>query len=316
MKFSIIIPIYNVEMYLKECLDSVLNQTNKLFDTEVLLIDDGSTDGSSKIAKDYEQKDNHFIYYYKENGGLSDARNYGVKKAKGKYLIFLDSDDKLSLNCCQKLSDVIDQHHPELILFNFNLYYDNGNKEKYSHSLSEGFVLAKKYLMQTPCAWNKVILKDIFIKNQLSFPVGLWYEDRGLTTQYVNYVHSIYFIDEELLDYRQRIGSITKQKTFNPKILDIYEIMDLVYNNSNLNDYYLEIEYIYILELLLSYGTMFIKFDKKELVQKNLKILNEKFPNWYKNLYLKEHKLQFIFCQLLRYKLFNFAKLIVKLKDK
>ena len=88
---SIIVPVYNVEPYLRQCLDSVLGQTFKNF--EVLLVNDGSSDSSGDICREYVEKDSRFHYFEKENGGLSDARNYGIERAQGEYLTFIDSDD-------------------------------------------------------------------------------------------------------------------------------------------------------------------------------------------------------------------------------
>lgn len=91
MKISIIIPVYNVLDFISECVNSVLNQTYKNF--EILLVDDGSTDGSSQLCDEFGNKDNRIRVYHKKNGGLSDARNYGICRATGDYIIFLDSDD-------------------------------------------------------------------------------------------------------------------------------------------------------------------------------------------------------------------------------
>ena len=90
-KISIIIPVYNVEKYLRRCLNSIINQTYK--DIEIILVDDGSTDNSGKICDEYKEKDNRIVVIHKENGGLSDARNAGIDIAKGKYIGFIDSDD-------------------------------------------------------------------------------------------------------------------------------------------------------------------------------------------------------------------------------
>ena len=94
MKFSIIVPVYNVEKYLKRCLDSIQNQTYDNF--EVIIVNDGSPDHSQEIIDEYVKHDDRFLSYQKENGGLSDARNYGVKYATGDYLLFVDSDDYVS----------------------------------------------------------------------------------------------------------------------------------------------------------------------------------------------------------------------------
>ena len=101
---SVIVPVYNAEKYLKKCLDSLVNQSYK--DLEIILVNDGSQDGSEKICKDYEEKDSRIILINKNNGGPSSARNSGIEKANGEYLSFIDSDDYLALDFYEKLEDI------------------------------------------------------------------------------------------------------------------------------------------------------------------------------------------------------------------
>lgn len=98
---SVIVPVYNVEQYLRQCLDSILNQTYP--EIEVLLINDGSTDASDEICREYAERDNRIRYFVKENGGLSDARNYALDRAEGEYVTFVDSDDFLMEQALEKL---------------------------------------------------------------------------------------------------------------------------------------------------------------------------------------------------------------------
>ena len=100
-KVSIIVPVYNVEKYLKRCIDSLINQTLK--DIEIIVVDDGSTDNSGQIIKKYQEKNSNIKYYKKENGGLSDARNYGMKYAQSEYIAFLDSDDFVDKTMYEKM---------------------------------------------------------------------------------------------------------------------------------------------------------------------------------------------------------------------
>ena len=114
---SIIVPIYNVEKYLRQCLDSILNQTYQNF--ECLLINDGSPDNSADICREYVEKDSRFKYFEKENGGLSDARNYGIRQSKGSYITFVDSDDWLEENAVEILMKRAEETGADLIYFNF-----------------------------------------------------------------------------------------------------------------------------------------------------------------------------------------------------
>ena len=116
MKFSIIVPVYNVEKYLEKCLKSIQNQTYDNF--EVIIVNDGSTDLSKEIINVFEE-DHRFKGFYKENGGLSDARNYGIKYTTGDFLLFIDSDDYIDKNLLKKLNYIIEKYNPDLIKFNF-----------------------------------------------------------------------------------------------------------------------------------------------------------------------------------------------------
>ena len=114
---SIIVPIYNTEQYLKKCIDSLINQTYK--NLEILLINDGSTDNSDSICNEYVKKDNRIKYYKKENTGVSDTRNYGIKEAKGSYLTFVDSDDWLDLTTIENCMKVMIDKQVEILKFSY-----------------------------------------------------------------------------------------------------------------------------------------------------------------------------------------------------
>lgn len=127
-KISIIIPVYNVEKYLKRCIDSVINQTYK--DIEVILIDDGSTDDSAQICDDYCKKDNRIQVIHKENGGLSSARNVGIEKSTGKYIMFLDSDDWLELETCDIVYKTAQNYNADIIMWPYVREINGKSKKK------------------------------------------------------------------------------------------------------------------------------------------------------------------------------------------
>ena len=118
VKFSIIVPVYNVEKYLEDCLDSILKQTYD--DFEVIVVNDGSTDNSQKVIDNYAKRDNRIKAFKKKNGGVSDARNYGISKAKGEYFIFVDSDDTINDKLLEKLDKEI-KKYDEIDLIKYQL---------------------------------------------------------------------------------------------------------------------------------------------------------------------------------------------------
>ena len=182
-KISVIIPIYNVEEYLVDCLESVKRNVEDL-DAEVLLIDDGSTDRSSVIAKLYAEKVQGFYYYRKENGGPSSARNYGVSLARGKYLFFVDSDDMLVDGILQKMLTIAEKCGTELTICNVARIQDRLIIESYLHEcvfqgLRDNYIHIKQYpnLVYDSTSWNKLILRSFYINAGVYFPEGYLYED-------------------------------------------------------------------------------------------------------------------------------------------
>ena len=176
-KFSIIIPVYNVEKYLKKCLDSVFNQTYK--DYEVIVVNDGTKDNSMDIVKDYDVK-----VINQKNQGLSAARNAGVKKATGEYLIFLDSDDYWEKDLLKELSKSL-KNNPDLIRFQINEVYEDGKTISYPEesftnlSGPDAFKKIVKYHF-VENAWCYAINREYYIKNKFKFTPGTIHEDFGL----------------------------------------------------------------------------------------------------------------------------------------
>ena len=123
MKVSIIVPVYNVERHLNKCLDSLVNQTLK--NIEIIIVNDGSLDNSQLIINEYSNKYKNIRTFIKKNGGLSDARNYGLKKAKGEYVLFVDSDDYIALDSCERLYNTAKQDDVDVLIGNY-IKVDNG----------------------------------------------------------------------------------------------------------------------------------------------------------------------------------------------
>ena len=222
-KYSIIIPVYNVEKYIKKCLDSVFNQSYK--DYEVIVINDGSKDESMKIVDKYD-----VIRIDQENKGLSAARNKGCSIAKGEYLLFLDSDDYIEKDLLKNI-DVSTKNNPDLIRFQIKEVFEENNKEtNYSEESFEGLngeeafnKIVKYHYIEN--AWAYVIKRDYYKKNKFEFKPGTIHEDFGLIPLIImksKIVNSINYIG---YNYRQRSGSIMSQKNYEKtkkKVKDFY----------------------------------------------------------------------------------------------
>ncbi len=291
-KVSVIVPVYNVEKYLIKSLDSLVNQT--LEDIEIIVVNDGSTDNSKKIIEVYKEKYQDKIKYLeKPNGGLSDARNFGIPHATGEYIAFLDSDDYVELDTYEKMYNKAKEENADMVECDFIWEYPNKTK------IDTGTIYTNKKEMLTYArvvAWNKLIKRDLLEKYKIKFPKGLRYEDVEFFYKMVPYYNKVSFVKEPLIHYIQRESSISKVQ--NERTKEIFEVLDNVieyYKNKNLyNEYKDELEYTYTRLLLCSSLFRMVKIKdkkvKKELLNTTWAKLNEKFPNWKKNKILKENK--------------------------
>lgn len=244
-KLSIIIPVYNVEKYLNNCIDSILNQTYK--DYEIILIDDGSKDNSPSICDDYAKKYENIKVIHKANGGLSSARNAGIRNASGEFLMFIDSDDFLyDYKCLEKLSD-----HFAYDVIQYKMIYYYEKKKKYVE-LKRLNVKEDTYLNQlkelvendifSVSACNKIIRKDIIVTNNIYFDETLLSEDIDWSLSLYLKACSIKLVDENVYVYRQqREGSITskmKPKNIQSLYYIINKWINYNYNNDLIKDIY------------------------------------------------------------------------------
>ncbi|HEZ4118064.1 TPA: glycosyltransferase [Neisseria meningitidis] len=245
MIFSIIVPIYNVEKYLRCCVDSVLAEN--FADYEMILVDDGSPDGCGKICDEYAGKYPHIKVIHQENGGLSDARNAGIRAAKGDYLIFLDSDDywadtNRSKNArgggilfdLQQLAD----KKVDLILhpssFNYRdipkgADFSDNDFVRHFETLVEG-----RYYIAN--AWTKIVRREIIIKNNLFFPKGYIHEDFPYSLKLARFVKTFAFYDNPFYQYRVLGNSIShnvKYKNFSDMLAHLDRGVDFLVENRN-----------------------------------------------------------------------------------
>ena len=209
-KISVIVPIYNVEKYLTECVESILNQTYK--NIEIILVDDASPDNSGKIADDFAKKDNRVKVIHKPNGGLSDTRNAGMAIATGDYLMFVDSDDYLFPNSCEVLVNKIHNENADYVIANYINCHESGalwekpifNLEKYKEFKLDIKDYADSFFIMNSSACNK-IFRTSFIKGlNLKFRVGLPAEDAIFTTYCFLKSKRVYYIPDIVYAYRQR----------------------------------------------------------------------------------------------------------------
>lgn len=221
---SVIIPVYNVETYIKKCINSVLDQTYN--DFEIILIDDFSPDRSIELAKDILENQSRIPYKIiskEKNEGLSAARNTGIENSNGKYLLFIDSDDWIEKETVQKLSETLKATEAGMIVFRIREVYDDDTNSNILGSLPPGILTGKQALIKLfkdefPAHICKILFsKSLF--DTIQFPVGVVYEDM-LTLPYLLVKEQrVCFIDDVFYNYVQRSGSITR--SYNPDIIKV-----------------------------------------------------------------------------------------------
>lgn len=231
---SIIIPIYNIMDCLEKCVDSCINQTYQ--NIEILMVNDGSTDGTGELCDKLKEKDDRIRVFHKKNGGSSSARNLGIEQAKGEYLGFVDSDDFISPTMYEELVNAVLEYEVPIAQVSRDEIDDKGNKlpdvcippDKAFLCTSDEFM--KELLMHRgDCSFcTKLIKKDLFIDKR--FPVGKLNEDFYLLLQMLKEVKGIYILPGQLYHVFYRIGSNTRKKDkneFSRVFMDIVENADV-----------------------------------------------------------------------------------------
>lgn len=213
-KISVIVPVYNVEKYLPECLDTLVNQT--LNDIEIIIIDDGSTDRSRQIIQQYRERDARLAVLRQENKGNGASRNTGVAMAKGKYVLFVDSDDWVLPHTCQLLYEKAELHQLDVLVFNYYLVFSHRCLERDAF-IHPDIMDGKHYIEQSLKAnvfstppWNKLIKTEI--AKQMKFEVNCIYEDLEYSFAVMLRAGRVSSIGNSLYYYRRfRQGAITQR---------------------------------------------------------------------------------------------------------
>lgn len=247
-KLSIVIPVYNVEYYIAQCLESILNQSFK--DLEIICVNDGSTDNSLSVLQDYKAKDDRIIIIDQKNEGSGVARNAGLSIAKGEYVYFVDGDDWLEDNALEKAVLKSDELNTDILIFGGLSYYEGKGKnggysanklpKKYLDKVFSAKEIKKDIFKFPSTAWTKLYRRDFLIKNNIKF------QDIKAGQDQLPFFHSmikaerIALLPENLYCYRKNrkgaVTSVKKKKNFSP-IYVFYGIEDMLKSENLLDDY-------------------------------------------------------------------------------
>ena len=264
---SVVVPVYNVDRYVSKCLDSIINQTYK--NLEIIVINDGSSDNSLNICKEYANKDNRIIVLDQDNCGLSETRNRGINIASGKYIGFIDSDDVISPYMFEYLYKAITENNSDISICGCDYFARNPCFDTLYKVSNINCIDALKELMIdrkiTNHAVDKLYKKNLF--DSIKFPVGKKYEDICVMYRLFLNCNSISFINCKLYGYYQRVGSITGEYNINTTIDFINAINNRYYSiiDSGIDIYpYLDMNRV---NSILRYFLDIVKYKKIDVIK-------------------------------------------------
>ena len=290
VKVSVIVPVYNGEQFIEKCIDSLLNQT--LDEIEVVVVDDGSTDSSPEILTRYAENYSKIRYFRKENGGVSDARNYGLTYAEGEYIGYVDSDDFVDSDMYEVMYNKAKEGCCDIVECNLHhtfADYEDTEIIKHYYNLNELLCYGRFVV------WNKIYLRSWLLSTRVQFPSGgIVCEDIAFIAMITPYITAYGYVDIVPVHYVQRRESLNNKSTKNT--LQVFGVLrDIVYfyrENGFYDQYEKELEYLYARILLCSSFMRLCLIPEKDLRKTALKNvlceLTEAFPNWKKNPILRK----------------------------
>ena len=246
-KFSIIIPVYNAEKYILECLESIGNQKN--VNLEVILINDGSTDNSQRICEKFCEKDKRFKLINQNNCGVSKARNRALQLVTGKYIIFVDADDILSKGALEEIAKYVNKK--QLVCYGYTKKYKHQNIKVLLGASTDDFdKIEKEIILENSIGgylWNKMFLTNIIKKNNIQFRDDINYcEDLLFVAEYLKNINKVIYINKSLYYYRMRKNNLTYNffKSNEGSILKVYKLLIERYKDKREFYWNLQLKYL------------------------------------------------------------------------
>lgn len=294
MKLSVIVPVYNTERFLRKCLDSLLAQTFK--DYEIIVVNDASPDQSQSIIDEYMEKYDCITCIKKANGGISDARNAGLKIASGEYISFIDSDDYIREDMFEKMIKKAESEDFDLVCCDMNYIFEDGTTEVVSSHIESDlhdFEAIKASMTRIyPAPWNKIYHRRLFTHG-VRFTKGVWYEDMEFIYRLYPYIHSIGTVKEPFNQYVQHAGAITY--TFDERLFDYIKNWQHILSDYEalglLKQYHDELEFSCVRYLYATFIKRAANYSNKalfnEAVDQAMAMIQERFPHYKQNPYFK-----------------------------
>lgn len=318
MRFSIIIPVYNVQEYLQGCIDSVL--ANDTSDCEIILVDDGCTDGICPgICDENAARYPDLIrVIHQENQGLGGARNTGLEAARGEYVFFVDSDDTIAPDSLRILGEAAAKSHADIYSFNLCTHDGTGPKKpmEVSKQYDKAFHLSEHpaFLLSLPAAWARIYRRDLFINTGIRYPSRVWYEDIRTSTKLFAVASSIVTLPQPLYEYLARPGSIMRSSNIerNREILLAFDdVLGWFREQGLLQAYRKELCRLAVDHVLLAATVRVARLDpKSHLLHEFTDYMQKNFPDYEQNPYISDlprlHKWLLKLIRKRRYRLIRF----------
>lgn len=297
---SIIVPVYNMELYLESCLASLVNQ--KLKNMEIIVVDDGSTDGSGEIIGRFmEQYPSLFQVIHKENGGQGSARNIGISLSQGSYIGFVDADDKVAPEMYERMLQAALESGCDLVECNYHFLQagEDGDIELPAYGHVRRYSSNKDmFLDPLVSPWNKLYRGDLLRNHGLRFPEGFIYEDTSFYVKAIPYIHKWEYIDEKFVYHYQRANS-TMTAVKSARVGNIFPVLDDIWSfyekEQLLACYRQEVEYFCTKILLCSslkrIADVQQKDIRRQLQKETITYLRRRMPNYKSNMYVHNNAL-------------------------
>ena len=305
---SIVIPCYNMEKKIEKCIDSIKNQSYKNF--EAIFVDDGSTDRTKEVINDNIKNDERMKYFYKENGGVASSRNYGIKKATGTYICFIDSDDYVEKDYLKELYDNLIANNSDISICNFSRVYEDKIVE---NKVEKDFY----HLIRFPAAWNKLYKISLFKENNIEFPNKRVGEDLSVFCKLLMITDKISIVEKPLYNYIQSSTSLTH--TYDDSQYDTFEMTEDIENfakERNIYDeFYTKLEFINIYHILVAtaYRLSFRPDFSADTIRGLDEYVSKKYPNWHENEGIDEYPLFYrIYFKALHRKCYRLIHILLK----
>lgn len=299
MDISIIVPVYNSAKYLTKCLDSILKALdNFVGHGEILLVDNNSPDESYSIMKKYQKRYPEIIFLDKQmTPGAAATRNYGTKKARGKYIWFVDADDTITEDSISELMQVTKEKKADLVMMGMKRIFPDRHSDYLSAVCPNQTNYKSRFVRYGLGPVQVLIRRTWWQKHDFKFREGIIHEDMELMSALILFTDNYTCVDKPLYNYFQNPESVLHKSSWDPHYFDIFSALSGLYARFNeagaVRDYYCELEWFFIWNLLIDSARDFDKFKEgKSGFKRSREMLKQYFPNWRKNKFLRKKPLK------------------------